>query len=168
MAANNCISAATHWGYSPRMSKQPYWSELTAWQELAVEGHFKGQRPWLSYNDLLRGPMAELIGAKPQEVVVMNALTVNLHLMMISFYRPQGQRRKILIEQQSFPSDRYAVESQIRMHGLDPEECLVEIAPSGDGRIIEETAIEDLSCRTWRPGGTGTMAGCAIRQWSVF
>ena len=129
-------------GLQPKGVKAAVLDELTAWQELAVEGHFKGQRPWLSYNDLLRGPMAELVGAKPQEVAVMNALTVNLHLMMISFYRPRGQRRKILIEQQSFPSDRYAVESQIRMHGLDPTECLVEIAPSDDGRIINETAIE--------------------------
>jgi len=129
-------------GLQPRGVKAAVLEELTAWQNLAVEGHFKGQRPWLSYNDLLRGPMAEIVGAKPQEVVVMNALTVNLHLMMISFYRPQGQRKKILIEQQSFPSDRYAVESQIRMHGLDPAECLVEIAPSDDGRIIDETTIE--------------------------
>ena len=129
-------------GLQPRGVKAAVLEELTAWQNLAVEGHFKGQRPWLSYNDLLRGPMAEIVGAKPREVVVMNALTVNLHLMMISFYRPKGQRNKILIEHQSFPSDRYAVESQIRMHGLDPAECLVEIAPSGDGRIINETAVE--------------------------
>ena len=130
-------------GLQPKAAKAAVMEELTAWQELAVEGHFKGQRPWLSYNDVLRGPMAELIGAKPQEVVLMNSLTVNLHLMMISFYRPHGQRRQILIEQQSFPSDRYAVESQIRMHGLNPDECIVEIAPSGDDRIIEESAIED-------------------------
>lgn len=129
-------------GLQPKGVKAAVLEELTAWQNLAVEGHFKGQRPWLSYNNLLRGPMAGLIGAKPQEVAVMNALTVNLHLMMISFYRPHGQRKKILIEQHSFPSDRYAVESQIRMHGLDPEECLVEITPSDNGRIIDEAAIE--------------------------
>jgi kynureninase len=130
-------------GLQPKGARAAVLDELTAWQELAVEGHFKGQRPWLSYNDLLRGPMAEIVGAKPSEVVVMNTLTVNLHLMLISFYRPEGQRRKIVIEQQSFPSDRYAVESQIRMHGLDPAECLVEISPPADGRIIGETTIED-------------------------
>ena len=130
-------------GLQPKAVKEAVLDELTAWQELGVEGHFKGQRPWLSYNDLLRGPMSELIGAKPHEVVVMNSLTVNLHLMMISFYRPQGKRNKILIEQQSFPSDRYAVESQIRMHKLDPSECLVEIAPRGNGQIIDEAVIED-------------------------
>ena len=130
-------------GLQPKGVKAAVLDELTAWQELGVEGHFRGQRPWMFYNDLLRGPMAELIGAKPREVVLMNSLTVNLHLMMISFYQPRGLRKRILIEQQSFPSDRYAVESQIRMHGLDPAECLVEIAPRGDGRIIDESVIED-------------------------
>ncbi len=130
-------------GLQPKAVKAAVLEELTVWQERAVEGHFKGERPWLSYNDLLRRPMAELIGAKPHEVVMMNTLTVNLHLMMISFYRPQGQRNRILIEHQPFPSDRYAVESQIRMHGLDPAECLVEIAPVGDGRLIDEASVED-------------------------
>jgi len=130
-------------GLQPKAVKAAVLEELTAWQELGVEGHFKGQRPWISYNDLLRGPMAGLVGAKPPEVVIMNSLTVNLHLMMISFYRPRGQRKRVLIEQQSFPSDRQAVESQIRMHGLDPAECLVEFTAPEDGRIINETAIED-------------------------
>lgn len=130
-------------GLQPKAVKAAVLDELTAWQELGVEGHFRGQRPWLSYNDQLRGPMSELIGAKPHEVVVMNSLTVNLHLMMISFYRPRGKRKKILIEHQSFPSDRYAVESQIRMHNLDPKECLVEIAPRGNGHTLDETVIED-------------------------
>ena len=130
-------------GLQPKGVKAAVLEELDAWQNLAVEGHFKGQRPWLSYNDLLREPMAELIGAKPREVVLMNSLTVNLHLMMISFYRPGGRRNKILIEQQSFPSDRYAVESQIRMHGLDPADCLVEIEPSDNRRTIDEKDVED-------------------------
>ena len=81
-------------GLQPKAVKAAVLDELTAWQELGVEGHFKGQRPWLSYNDLLRGPMSALIGAKPHEVVVMNSLTVNLHLMMISFYRPRGNAIK--------------------------------------------------------------------------
>jgi kynureninase len=130
-------------GLQAKAVKAAVLEELTAWQELGVEGHFKGQRPWISYNDLLRGPMADLVGAKPPEVVVMNSLTVNLHLMMISFYRPEGQRRRILIEEHSFPSDRYAVESQIRMHGLDPAECLVEIAAAGDARNLDESIVED-------------------------
>jgi len=130
-------------GLQPKAVKAAVLEELTAWQDRGVEGHFRGVRPWLSYNEMLRGPMAELIGARPHEVVFMNTLTVNLHLMMISFYRPRGQRKRILIEQQCFPSDRYAVESQIRMHGLDPAECLVEIGSGGDGRIIDETTVED-------------------------
>jgi len=130
-------------GLQPKGVKAAVLEELDAWQNLAVEGHFKGQRPWLSYNDLLREPMAELIGAKPREVVLMNSLTVNLHLMMISFYRPGGRRNKILIEQQSFPSDRYAVESQVRMHGLDPADCLVEIEPSDNRRTIDEKDVEE-------------------------
>ena len=130
-------------GLQPKRAREAVLDELTAWRDLAVEGHFKGQRPWTSYNDLLREPMAGLVGAKPLEVAVMNSLTVNLHLLMVSFYRPQGQRNKILIEDQSFPSDRYAVESQIRMHGLDPAECLVEIAPANGARTIDESIIED-------------------------
>jgi kynureninase len=130
-------------GLQPKRVKQAVLDELTAWQELGVEGHFKGQRPWVTYNDLLRVPMAELIGAKPLEVAMMNSLTVNLHLLMISFYRPKGQRNRVLIEKHSFPSDRYAVESQIRMHGLDPAECLVEIAPEGVSRNLDETVVED-------------------------
>ena len=133
-----------------------------------MEGHFRGRRPWISYNDLLRGPMAELVGAKPTEVVVMNSLTVNLHLMMISFYRPRGQRRQILIEQQSFPSDRYAVESQIRMHGLDPAECLVEIAPTGMTASSTKLQSKNILPRHGRTGGTGSVAWRALRQWSVF
>jgi len=129
-------------GLQPKSTKEAVLQELAAWQDQGVEGHFKGERPWISYNDLLRQPMAELIGAKPDETVIMNTLTVNLHLMMISFYRPDKQRNRILIEQQPFPSDRYAIESQIRMHGLDPNECLVEIAPDDGGRIINESAIE--------------------------
>jgi kynureninase len=116
--------------------------ELDAWKNQAVEGHFKGQRPWLSYNEILREPMAELVGATPREVVFMNALTVNLHLLMISFYRPAGKRNRIVIEAQCFPSDRYAVESQIRLHGLDPAECLVEIAADENSRLVDEAALE--------------------------
>jgi len=106
----------------------------------------------MPYHEFLREPLARLAGASPHEVVAMNSLTVNLHLMMVSFYRPQGERRRIVIEQQAFPSDRYAVASQIRFHGLDPDDCLVELGPhdgnQGDGshgdidRCIDEADIE--------------------------
>jgi len=116
--------------------------ELGAWRALAVRGHFEGRLPWAQYNERLCAPLAELTGASPQEVVVMNTLTVNLHLLMVSFYQPRGLRRKILIEQHAFPSDRYAVESQIRFHGLESEDCLVELRPEPGERLIEEERIE--------------------------
>jgi len=105
-----------------------------------VKGHFAGRRPWMPYHELFTEPTARLVGAKPVEVVNMNSLTVNLHLMMTSFYRPAGKRHKLLIERGAFPSDRYAVESQVRLHGLDPDESLIElISKSGDPFIpVEE------------------------------
>jgi kynureninase len=116
---------------------------LAAWRDLAVDGHFTGARPWLRYHEGLREGQAAMIGVGAHEIATMNTLTVNLHLAMISFYRPQGPRRRIVIEQQAFPSDRYAVESQIRLHGLDPADCLVELAPEDGERLIAENRIED-------------------------
>lgn len=116
---------------------------MEAWRTRAVEGHFRGERPWMHYHELLREGQAAILGAKPGEVVAVNTLSVNLHLAMVSFYRPAGKRNRILMEKNSFPSDRYAVESQIRWHGLDPAECLVEIAPEAGQRLIEECQVEN-------------------------
>lgn len=129
-------------GLQPKSVQAAVQEELDAWKNQAVEGHFKGQRPWVSYNDILREPMAKLVGATPSEVVFMNTLTVNLHLFMISFYQPTGKRNRIVMEAQCFPSDRYAVESQIRLHGLDPADCLVEIAADENSRLVDEAALE--------------------------
>jgi kynureninase len=129
-------------GLQPRRLQAAMTAELDAWKTHGVEGHFKGTLPWMRYHEYLREPLADLVGARQHEVVAMNSLTVNLHLMMVSFYRPQGRRNRILIEKQPFPSDRYAVESQIRYHGLDPEECLVELDPGGEGRLIDESLVE--------------------------
>jgi kynureninase len=134
-------------GLQPRALAQEMAQELEAWKTYGVAGHFEGKYPWMPYHEFLREPLARLAGARPHEVVAMNSLTVNLHLMMVSFYRPEGQRRKILIEQQAFPSDRYAVTSQIRFHGLDPEECLVDLSPAGRStgpgeRCIDEADVE--------------------------
>lgn len=113
--------------------------ELEAWRELGVHGHMTGRRPWMPYHENLTGLTAELVGAEPGEVVTMNTLTVNLHLMMVSFYRPEGRRRKLLIERPAFPSDRYAAESQVRFHGLDPADALLEIGPrEGESAIRDE------------------------------
>jgi len=129
-------------GLQPRAAGTALSRELERWRSLAVSGHFRGQPAWIDYGDDLAESMAQLVGAEPAEVTVMNSLTVNLHLMMVSFYRPSGRRRKILIEKGAFPSDRYAVESQIRFHGLDPAECLVELAPQLGTRVLEEEDVE--------------------------
>jgi kynureninase len=99
------------------------------WRSLGVEGHFSARSAWMRYHERLAPTLARLVGATEQEVVAMNALTVNLHLLLASFYRPSGERTALLIEQHAFPSDRYAAESQVRFHGLDPARDLIEIAP---------------------------------------
>ena len=129
-------------GLQPRGVEAALSREVERWRNLAVGGHFRGQPSWIAYGDALAESMAELVGAKPSEVTVMNTLTVNLHLLMVSFFRPEGRRRKILIERGAFPSDRYAVASQLRFHGLDPAECMLELAPASGGRLIEESDLE--------------------------
>ncbi len=129
-------------GLQPKTTAQIVTEELGDWQRLGVEGHFRSRHPWMPYHRFLTEYTAELVGALPSEVVNMNSLTVNLHLMMISFYRPQGERRKLLIEQGAFPSDRYATESQILFHGLDPATELLEIAPrDGENTIRDEDLL---------------------------
>lgn len=118
--------------------------ELEQWGALGVEGHFEGKYPWYSYHEDVSALMAPVVGAKPHEVTVMNTLTTNLHLMMVSFYRPTPTRYKILIEASAFPSDRYAVASQARFHGFDPADAIVEMKP----REGEDTIrVEDVE--TW-------------------
>ncbi|WP_179343877.1 kynureninase [Winogradskyella ursingii] len=112
-------------GLQPKITKDYIHQELKDWAELGVEGHVHGKNPWLSYHELLTENMANIVGAKPIEVVVMNTLTTNLHLMMVSFYKPTKKRYKILIEGDAFPSDKYAVESQLRHHGFDEKEGLL-------------------------------------------
>ncbi|MFI9594738.1 kynureninase [Nonomuraea sp. NPDC052265] len=114
-------------GLQPRATAAELAEDLEAWARLGVEGHLEGIRPWLPYHELLTGPAARLVGALPEETVVMNSLTVNLHLLMVSFYRPRGARTRILIEDTAFPSDSYAVRSQARLHGLDPDETVIRL-----------------------------------------
>lgn len=116
-------------GLQPKAAKNYVLAELDDWAALGVEGHIHARHPWLPYHEFLTKPMARIVGAKDSEVVVMNSLTVNLHLMLVSFYRPKGSRRKIVIESDAFPSDLYAVESQIRFHGGDPSEDLILWSP---------------------------------------
>jgi len=103
--------------------------ELDDWKKLGVEGHFHARKPWLPYHEFLSESYSKIIGSKESEVVAMNTLSVNLHLMLVSFYRPDTLRNKIIIEGDAFPSDIYAVESHIRHHGLDPSESLIKLRP---------------------------------------
>ncbi|MFW9984355.1 MAG: kynureninase, partial [Candidatus Odinarchaeota archaeon] len=102
-------------------------SVMNGWEQWGVEAYTKGDRPWVSYEDVVRDSVARIMGAKSTEVVLMNSLTVNLHLMLVSFYRPTTSRYKVIIEQKAFPSDQYAIKSQMRFHGIDPADALIEV-----------------------------------------
>jgi kynureninase len=128
-------------GLQPRATRAALIAELDDWRELAVEAHFRGRNPWMPYHELVRGHLAELAGALPHEVVAMNSLTTNLHLMMVSFYRPDAKRNAILIEARAFPSDRHAVESQVRFHGHDPAGSLIELEGDGAHGLLTLEAI---------------------------
>jgi kynureninase len=116
-------------GLQPKSAAQVLGKQLDNWQNLAVEGWFEGESPWMFYHKELKELMAPIVGAKPAEVCPMNTLTVNLHLLMVSFYRPDHKRYKIIMEAGAFPSDQYALESQVRFHGFDPADAIIEIAP---------------------------------------
>lgn len=136
-------------GLQPKSTRKYLEQELDDWANLGVEAHFDGTRPWYPYHELFRETGARLVGAKPGEVVMMNSLTVNLHLMMVSFYRPTAQRFKILIDYPTFPSDTYAVKSQIACHGRDPNEALIVMKPR-DGEHTLRT--EDIEATLEREG----------------
>lgn len=131
-------------GLQPKTVRSYIEQELLDWENLGVEGHFHAKHPWMPYHEFLTEKMANIVGAKPIEVVVMNTLTVNLHLMMVSFYRPTKTKYKIVIEKNAFPSDQYAVQSQINFHGLDCKDALVELAPRENEDIIFTEDIEKV------------------------
>lgn len=128
-------------GLQPKTVKNYILEELDAWAEFGVEGHFLAKRPWFAYHENLTEMAAKVVGAKPIEVVVTHSLTTNLHLLMVSFYQPKGKRTKILCEAKAFPSDQYALESQVKFHGLDPAEHLIEVAPREGEQLIREEDI---------------------------
>lgn len=131
-------------GLQPRDTQRYVTEELEDWQRFGVKGHFDGRRPWMPYHEIFTERTARLVGAKSGEVVNMNSLTVNLHLMMTSFYRPTRERHKLLIERGAFPSDRYAVESQVRLHGFDPAESLIELSSRKGEPFIPTDEIEAI------------------------
>jgi kynureninase len=142
-AGSDCVYLCGHsLGLQPKSARAYIEQELQDWERLGVEGHFHAQNPWLSYHEIMAAPTARLVGALPNEVVVMNSLTVNLHLMMVSFYRPTATRHQIVIESSAFPSDQYAVQSQIDFHGYDPAKSLHEIAPRPGETTIRSEDIE--------------------------
>ncbi len=131
-------------GLQPRRTAELVNEELEDWQRLGVAGHVEARRPWMPYHEQLAAPLARLVGAEPLEVVAMNTLSVNLHLMMVSFFRPRGPRRRVVIERGAFPSDRHAVVSQLLFHGLDPQRDLIELAPRAGENSLREEDIEEL------------------------
>ncbi|WP_024768983.1 kynureninase [Aquimarina macrocephali] len=128
-------------GLQPKTTQKYIQQELEDWANFGVEGHFEAKNPWMPYHEFLTDTMAKVVGAKPLEVVIMNTLTTNLHLLMVSFYQPDKTKYKIVIESDAFPSDRYAVESQLRFHGFDPKEGLIEWKPRSGEELLR---LEDL------------------------
>ncbi|MEY3237137.1 MAG: kynureninase [Bacteroidota bacterium] len=128
-------------GLQPKSTRDYIIEELDAWAKYGVEGHFLAKKPWFAYHENLTNKAAKVVGALPIEVVITHSLTTNLHLLMVSFYRPEGKRTKILCEAKAFPSDQYALESQVKFHGLDVAEHLVEVAPREGEQLIREEDV---------------------------
>ncbi len=129
-------------GLQPKGARAMVEEVLDKWAREAVEGHFREPAPWMTYHELVRNGLADIVGAQPSEVIAMNSLTANLHLMMVSFYQPTSQRPAILMEAGAFPSDRHALESQMRFHGFDPATDLIELQPDEADGTISMAAIE--------------------------
>lgn len=138
-------------GLQPKSTREKINVELDDWAKWGVEGHFLGTNPWFKYHEFLTEASAKIVGALPKEVVVTHSLTTNLHLLMVSFYRPTGKRTKILCEAKAFPSDLYALESQIRFHGLNPETELIALQPRAGEHILQE---EDILAKIEELGDT--------------
>ncbi len=138
-------------GLQPVKAKTYISEELEDWAKYGVEGHFHSRRPWFSYHEQLTDKVAKIVGAKSLEVVVTHSLTTNLHLLMVSFYRPSGKRTKILCEAKAFPSDQYALESQVKFHGLSTETDLIEVSPRPGEHLIRE---EDIIAKIHELGET--------------
>jgi len=132
-------------GLQPKSAKDEIQKVLDDWQNLAVEAHFYASKPWIDYHDFFPELLSKIVGALPHEIVVMNSLTVNLHLLMITFYRPSKQRYKIICEAKTFPSDQYAFESQVKYHGFDPHDAIIEVTPrEGEHNLRTEDIIKTI------------------------
>ena len=132
-------------GLQPKSTREYIQQELDDWAKYGVEGHFEAKNPWVSYHKILSEPFAQLVGANKEEVVAMNGLSVNLHLMMVSFYQPTSKRTKIICEAKAFPSDQYMLESQVKFHGLNPDDTIIEVSPrDGEHTIREEDILSTI------------------------
>lgn len=131
-------------GLQPKLTQEYIQQELEDWSNLGVEGHTEAKNPWMPYHEFLTEKMAKIVGAKPSEVVMMNTLSVNLHLMMVSFYQPTSERFKIIIESDAFPSDKYAVESQLKFHGHDPKDSLILWEPREGEELCHFEDLEKI------------------------
>src|SRR5690606_29663314 len=132
-------------GLQPISAAYLFEKELADWAKYGVEGHFQAENPWFSYHRPFSAELAKIVGAQEEEVVAMNTLTVNLHLLLISFYRPTAERYKIIMEEGAFPSDQYAIETQVRMHGLHPEDAIIELKPrDGEHTLRKEDILEAI------------------------
>jgi kynureninase len=147
-------------GLQPKQTRDTIEQEMKDWERLGVSGHFRARHPWVEYHKLLTDQTARLVGAKPLEVTAMNSLTVNLHLMMVSFYRPTRQRHRIVVEEHAFPSDQYAVKSQARFHGYDPAESVLAVA--GEDELEELLDREGESIALVLIGGVNYASGRAF------
>jgi len=133
-------------GLQPKRTQDYIYNELENWANYGVEAHFHAKIPWVDYHDIFVEPLSKIVGCLPQEVVVMNHLTVNLHLLLSTFYRPTKKRYKIICEAKAFPSDQYAFESQVKLHGLEPHEAIIEVAPrEGERNIRTEDIIDTIN-----------------------
>lgn len=130
-------------GLQPKSTQEYVLNELEDWANYGVEGHFHARNPWLSYHEMFPALLSKVIGARPEEIVVMNQLTVNLHLLMTTFYRPTKDRYKIICEAKAFPSDQYAMESQAVLHGFDPADAIIEVSPAAGKQTIDNADIID-------------------------
>jgi kynureninase len=132
-------------GLQPKSAQEYIQKELDNWAEKGVEGHFEGERPWLYYHKQFKEYLAELVGANASEVVSMNNLTANIHILLATFYRPIGDRYKILMESGAFPSDQYAIETQVRLKGYDPEDAIIEVSPANGSCLTTEEILAAIS-----------------------
>jgi kynureninase len=136
-------------GLQPATAKKYVEEQFDTWRDLAIEGFFKGSEPWLGFHKRLTGTLSGLLGAKPEEISIMNSLTVNLHLLMVSFYKTDTKRYKILMEGGAFPSDQYAVASQVRFHGFNPADAIIELFPrEGEFTLRTEDVIQKIEENT--------------------